>query len=952
MTTLEGQLTRSADQPTTSLRMRKLLRPPQHISENYETWGPTATAFFNEQTVKEESVEECMRDDVQNDEVLDPTWTEGHYSDTPSLDEEVVVTLPQQHSKRGNKVEKVRGRPLASTLAATAHCADELRTPRHSHKSSLTWHFFRQCPDDKLRVTCTLCNQRLKRGKSNQNLGTSCMLKHMQKKHYIQWSAHLKKQDRSEPLPATSAAAFSSSSSQSPGPLSSPQREDVTARPHHALPTISTASHESIQLTIQQSLERKRKYPTTHPQAMILNGTISKFLALEMLPFRMVEATTFKQLMAVAAPQYVVPSRHYFARRSIPALHTHVADQIRCALRNAISGKVHVTTDMWSSKHGQGRYISLTAHWVNLVAAGPEGEGVLAHVLPPPRIGGSCSVEVASCSYSATSSSSHSETYTSNFSTARGKRQQAVLKLLSLGDTTHNAEELWTGIKQQIDEWLVPLNLKPGQVVCDNRQNLVGALSLVGLTHIPCLAHVINLVVQSFLKSYLDMSDLLVKVRSVSAYFRSSHPAAARLLELQRHFGLPAHRLLCDLPTSWNSTLHMLDRLCEQKQAIVEFQTQHAQQNRSVNQHHFTAKEWDSMRDLCTVLQCFEYCTNIVSAEDATISLTIPLVCLLEKTLQTMMDDVVAQKEERPFIPISGLSSTHDSEGGFQYQQRPGTQVSSQGTVLEYDDDEEEQCPQQGGTESNSWASLVRDWGDTEATDITPPKKDSLLPLGSLAHMSEYMLICLRNDCRVAQILTSANYWVSTLLDPRYKDNLPSLLPSLERDNKMHEYKHTLVDALMTAFPPDTGGSVKAQGRGASQQHNWGNSRVNIDSIWKKFMNTPKPSGLPCGISRRQRFHNMVEEYMSTYLHVVTDGSAPFNFWVSKLDTWPELALYALEVLACPAASVMSERVFSTAGGVITDRRICLSSANVGKFTFIKLNRKWIAQNLSLPLDD
>ena len=78
-------------------------------------------------------------------------------------------------------------------------------------------------------------------------------------------------------------------------------------------------------------------------------------------------------------------------------------------------------------------------------------------------------------------------------------------------------------------------------------------------------------------------------------------------------------------------------------------------------------------------------------------------------------------------------------------------------------------------------------------------------------------------------------------------------------------------------------------------------------------------------------------------------NTAPFNFWVSKLSTWPELALYALEILACPAASVLSELVFSTAGSVITDKRSRLSTANVDKLMFIKMNQTWIPQDLSVP---
>ena len=89
-----------------------------------------------------------------------------------------------------------------------------------------------------------------------------------------------------------------------------------------------------------------------------------------MLSFCLVEMQSFKSLMALAVPQYVVPSRHYFSRQAIPSLHNQVGDKIRCALRNTICGKVHLTMDTWTSKHGQGRYTSLTAHWVNAVAAG------------------------------------------------------------------------------------------------------------------------------------------------------------------------------------------------------------------------------------------------------------------------------------------------------------------------------------------------------------------------------------------------------------------------------------------------------------------------------------------------------------------------------------------------------------------------------------------------------
>ncbi|CAJ0943698.1 unnamed protein product, partial [Ranitomeya imitator] len=49
-----------------------------------------------------------------------------------------------------------------------------------------------------------------------------------------------------------------------------------------------------------------------------------------------------------------------------------------------------------------------------------------------------------------------------DMSTAVAKRQQAVLKLVSLGNRSHTAQELWNAIKQESDVWLVPANIQPG----------------------------------------------------------------------------------------------------------------------------------------------------------------------------------------------------------------------------------------------------------------------------------------------------------------------------------------------------------------------------------------------------------------------------------------------------------------------------------------------------------
>ena len=65
----------------------------------------------------------------------------------------------------------------------------------------------------------------------------------------------------------------------------------------------------------------------------------------------------------------------------------------------------------------------------------------------------------------------------------------------------------------------------------------------------------------------------------------------------------------------------------------------------------------------------------------------------------------------------------------------------------------------------------------------------------------------------------------------------------------------------------------------------------------------------------------------------------PLDYWAAKLDLWPQLAEFALEKLSCPARSVASEQVFSAMMAIVTPRRTRLSTQNVERLTFFKMNQ-------------
>ena len=66
--------------------------------------------------------------------------------------------------------------------------------------------------------------------------------------------------------------------------------------------------------------------------------------------------------------------------------------------------------------------------------------------------------------------------------------------------------------------------------------------------------------------------------------------------------------------------------------------------------------------------------------------------------------------------------------------------------------------------------------------------------------------------------------------------------------------------------------------------------------------------------------------------------SDPLLWWQARQDKFPFLSKYAKRLLGVPATSVASERVFSTAGDVVTAQRACLSGDQVDMLVFLKHN--------------
>ena len=81
---------------------------------------------------------------------------------------------------------------------------------------------------------------------------------------------------------------------------------------------------------------------------------------------------------------------------------------------------------------------------------------------------------------------------------------------------------------------------------------------------------------------------------------------------------------------------------------------------------------------------------------------------------------------------------------------------------------------------------------------------------------------------------------------------------------------------------------------------------------------------------------NEVSEYLQ--MHEIPIKSDPLIWWNEKKDKFPILSNLAQKYLAVSATSTASERLFSDAGNLLTNKRTCMKPKLFKKIMFLKRN--------------
>uniref|UniRef100_A0A8D2B889 Zinc finger BED-type containing 4 n=1 Tax=Sciurus vulgaris TaxID=55149 RepID=A0A8D2B889_SCIVU len=519
-------------------------------------------------------------------------------------------------------------------LPAVVRRNHQVMFPVSSKKTSKLWNHFSVCSADSTKVVCLHCGRTISRGKKPTNLGTSCLLRHLQRFH-----GHVLKTDvHPETTPSRSPGAL--------GPLSTELS--------------STSSFD----------DPSEKFYDSHPVAKKITSLIAEMLALDLQPYSFVDSVGFSRLLEYLKPQYSLPSPSYFSRTAIPGMYDSVKQMVLSQLKEAESGVVHFTSGIWTGTQTR-EYLTLTAHWVTFASsARPHCEDHHCSAL--------LDVSQIDCDYG--------------------------------GGSIQKQLECWW------DAWVTSIGLQVGITVTDN-PSVGKILDEAEHSSVPCFSHTVDLIVNEAVKSQRMVQNLLSIARKLCERVHRSPTAKEKLAALQREYGLPQHPLIQDVPSRWSTSLHMLERLLEQKRAINEMSVECS------FRELISCDQWEVMQSVCHALRPFDAASREMSAHVSTLSQVIPMIHILSRKVEMLfgetmgIDTMLKSLKEAMASRLS--ASLHDPRYVFATLLDPRYKASL------FTEQEAEQYRQDLIRELEILDSTSEDTATSEGCDSGPPSGDS-----------------------------------------------------------------------------------------------------------------------------------------------------------------------------------------------------------------------------------
>ncbi|XP_051806127.1 E3 SUMO-protein ligase ZBED1-like [Acanthochromis polyacanthus] len=528
----------------------------------------------------------------------------------------------------------------------------------------------------------------------------------------------------------------------------------------------------------------KAQYKYNH--LPFITKALGCFITKDMQPFAVVEGAGFQCMIKALEPRYKIPSRKHFSCTVIPALY----EETRRRLVNELSDTacVALTTDGWTSRATES-FLTVTVHYIP----------------------------------------------------SEWKMKSSVLQTRPLYES-HTSEQLSEALTEAVTEWKLQRDSSTIPVTTDNAKNMVNAVNATaGLgPQIGCFAHTVNLAAKNAV-SISQVSRLLGKIRKVVTFFHRSTTASHVLKTRQRMLELPAHKLIHDVSTRWNTTYDMLERYLEQQAAIYS-----ALMEKDVKKHLkdisvLNDGEAKLAEDLIKILKPLKNVTTLMSTETSpSVSMIIPLQKMILKSMTTSEEDSSTIKDAKAAV-------TKDLE--------------------------------------------VR-YGNPELQDY------------------------LHRTAALDPRFKSLPYLEEASVERIYSDVIREITEIKEQGQP----REVQVDSSSSAGEPGTSGTSSPKKKSAMAE------------FLGEFFPTEKET--------TKTLSQTTEEEVMSYrvTGCIPVDADPLAWWKDNEHKYPHIAKLAQCYLTVQGTSVPSERVFSTAGDIVTASRSRLLAENVDKLIFLQKN--------------